>query len=204
MCMTTMKRFRFLPIIFVLFASACQLLQQKKSTVVPPQTPIVSEKRPVYHPARTLKQDLLHTVLDVRFNWQTKEVYGKATLTLKPYFYATKMVELDAKGMILKEVSLVDSLGNKKKLNYKYNDKVLAIQLDREYKRTETYKIFIDYTAQPEKLLEKKLIAEEKEKGLFFVHADGNNPHKPQQIWSQGESESSSCWFPTIEATAEK
>ncbi len=204
MCMIKLTRFWLLPFTLAVFASACQLLQQKKSTVVPPQTPIVSEKRPVYHAARTLKQDLVHTVLDLRFNWQSKEVYGKATLTLKPYFYATKTLELDAKGMIIKEVSLLDSLGNKKKLTYKYNDKTIAIQLDKEYKRTESYKIFIDYTAQPEKLLEKKLIAEDKEKGLFFVYADGNNPHKPKQIWSQGEAESSSCWFPTIEATAEK
>ena len=202
--MTTLFRYRLLPILILMFLSACQLFQQKKTTLVPPQTPIVSQTKAVYHPSRTLKQDLLHTVIDVRFNWATKEVYGKATLTLKPYFYACKSVDLDAKGMIIKEVSLLDSAGNKKKLTYKYNDKVLSIQLDREYKRTEQYKIYVEYTAQPEKLLEKKLITEEKEKGIFFVNADSKNPHKPHQIWSQGEAESSSCWFPTIEASSEK
>jgi len=195
--------YSYLLFLYVLVAS-CGVFQKKKDEPVASQTPLAPQGKQTYHATRTLKQDLLHTVLNVRFNWQSKEVYGKATLTLKPHFYACKNIELDAKGMIIKEVSLVDSLGNKKRLDFKYNDKKIAIQLDKEYKRTEQFKIFVDYTAQPEKLLEKKLISEEKEKGIFFVHAEGNNPNKPQQIWSQGEPESSSCWFPTIEAAAEK
>ena len=34
--------------------------------------------------------------------------------------------------------------------------------------------------------------------GLYFINADKSEPLKPQQIWTQGETESNSVWFPTI------
>ncbi|MEN8128448.1 MAG: hypothetical protein ABFR90_11705, partial [Planctomycetota bacterium] len=32
---------------------------------------------------------------------------------------------------------------------------------------------------------------------LYFIDPDETDPDKPTQIWTQGETESSSCWFPT-------
>ena len=198
-----LRIFSYFLLLSVLVTS-CGVFQKKKDETIVPNTSLNPKAKVVYHASKPMRVDLLHTALDVRFNWLSKEVYGKATLTLKPHFYSIKNVDLDAKGMIIKEVALLDSLGNKKRLEFKYNEKKISIQLDREYKRKEQFKVFVDYTAQPEKLLEKKLITEEKEKGIFFVNAEGNNANKPQQIWSQGEAESSSCWFPTIEAAAQK
>ena len=34
-------------------------------------------------------------------------------------------------------------------------------------------------------------------KGLYFINAQGKDADKPTQIWTQGETESSSCWFPS-------
>ncbi|RZK29256.1 MAG: M1 family peptidase, partial [Hymenobacter sp.] len=36
-------------------------------------------------------------------------------------------------------------------------------------------------------------------KGLYFINPVGKEPGKPRQIWTQGETQSSSCWFPTVD-----
>ena len=46
--------------------------------------------------------ELVHTKLDVRFDYDKSYLYGKEWLTLKPHFYATDSVLLDAKGMEIK------------------------------------------------------------------------------------------------------
>ena len=42
------------------------------------------------------------------------------------------------------------------------------------------------------------------QKGLYFINADGYDKNKPTQIWTQGETEASSCWFPTIDTPNQK
>ncbi len=46
--------------------------------------------------------DLVHTKLDVRFDYSKSYLYGKAWITLKPHFYPTDSLSLDAKGMDIK------------------------------------------------------------------------------------------------------
>jgi aminopeptidase N len=41
-------------------------------------------------------------------------------------------------------------------------------------------------------------------KGLYFINPKGEDKEKPVQIWTQGETESNSVWFPTIEKTNQK
>src|SRR6185437_1639556 len=41
-------------------------------------------------------------------------------------------------------------------------------------------------------------------KGLYFINPDGTEKDKPTQIWTQGETESSSAWFPTIDQPQQK
>lgn len=43
-----------------------------------------------------------------------------------------------------------------------------------------------------------------KPKGLFFINPDGSEKDKPIQIWTQGETENSSAWFPTIDKPGQK
>ncbi|MEM9823215.1 MAG: hypothetical protein AAF985_19195 [Bacteroidota bacterium] len=60
---------------------------------------------PPYAPSYTLDNDLLHTILDLRFDWEKEHVLGKATLTLKPWFYPVDQVTLDAKGFDFHRIS---------------------------------------------------------------------------------------------------
>ena len=40
--------------------------------------------------------------------------------------------------------------------------------------------------------------------GMYFINADGKNPTKPTQMWTQGEPQSNCHWFPTLDAPNQK
>ena len=136
------------------------------------------------------------------FDYGKRYLYGKEWITLKPHFYETDSLTLDAKGMDFKEIAIME--GKKKiPLKYTYDTEQLFITLNRKYKSTEKYTIFIDYTAKPDELKAKGSEAITDAKGLYFINPDGKDD-KPIQIWTQGETEASSAWFPTIDKPNQK
>ena len=153
----------------------------------------------VYRAERDKIHDLIHTKLKVDFNFANKTMNGEAWITAKPHFYSTDKITLDAKAMIIKEVIMNNSM-----LEYNYDDYQLEITLPKEYKKEEEFTLYIKYIARPEKVKQKGSAAITDAKGLYFINADGSNPDKPTQIWTQGETEASSCWFPTIDAPNQK
>lgn len=163
----------------------------------------------IYRGSEKRVNDLINTRLEVSFDWAKAWMYGKATLTFKPYFYPTSTLTLDAKGLTIKEVALV--AGNvKTPLKYTYNtDSIIdtmqmVITLPREFKRTEEYTIYIDYIAKPNDLPVGGSAAITSDKGLYFINNEGKEKDKPQQIWTQGETEATSCWCPTIDKPNER
>src|SRR5687767_5469992 len=60
-----------------------------------------------YRETATRINNLVHTKLEVKPDFSQSYLYGKAWLTLKPHFYPTDSLELDAKGMEFKKVALV-------------------------------------------------------------------------------------------------
>jgi len=148
--------------------------------------------------------DLIHTKLDVRFDYKKCYLYGKEWVTLKPHFYPTDTLRLDAKGMDIHNLSIVEN-GKNYPLKYTYDDSLsLAIHLDRVYHNNESYTIYIDYTSKPNELKEHGSAAINDAKGLYFINPDGKDKDKPIQVWTQGETESSSAWFPTIDKPEQK
>src|SRR6476646_4102094 len=87
----------------------------------------------VYRATYPRINDLVHTKLDVRFDYKKRYLYGKEWVTLKPHFYPTDTLRLDAKGMDIKNISVVKN-GKNIPLKYKYEDSLsLAINLDKMY-----------------------------------------------------------------------
>jgi aminopeptidase N len=158
---------------------------------------------PIYRASATRLNDISHTKLEVSFDWNKRYMFGKATLTVKPYFYPTSTLKLDARGMEIKLVALVTPT-EKKELPYTYADDVLNINLDKEYSKTDEYTIFIDYVAKPYELKKGGSAAITDDRGLYFINADGKDKDKPQQIWTQGETQSNSTWMPTIDRPNER
>lgn len=147
--------------------------------------------------------DLVHTKLEVRFDYEKSQMPGKAWLTLKPHFYATDSLSLDAKAMDIHSVAIVKN-GKNSPLKYNYDGLILDIQLDKKYKNTEEYTVFIDYTAKPEEVKAKGSAAITDAKGLYFINPQGKDKSKPIEIWTQGETESNSVWMPTIDKPNQK
>lgn len=146
----------------------------------------------VYRVTATKVNDLVHTKLDVSFDYAKRYLYGKAWITLKPHFYTTDSLTLDAQGMDIKTVALVGAKGNTP-LKYTYNDNKLYINLNKKYTNAEKYTVYIAYTAKPDELKVKGSAAITDAKGLYFINPDGSDKNKPTQIWTQGETESSSA-----------
>ena len=161
------------------------------------------ENLAIYRVTPTKVNDLVHTKLDVSFDYAKRYLNGKEWVTLKPHFYPTDSLTLDAQGMDIKTVALVGTKGNTP-LKYVYNDNKLFITLNKKYTNAEKYTIYIAYTAKPDELKVKGSAAITDAKGLYFINPDGTDKDKPTQIWTQGETESSSAWFPTIDKPDQK
>lgn len=152
-----------------------------------------------YRATETLLHDLIHTRLEVRFDWEKQHLLGSATLELSPHFYPQSVLMLDAKGFDIHAVELLKGEAELP-LEYTYDGEQLAIALDREYTRDENYFIAIDYTAKPNERVLGGSAAITSDKGLYFINPLGTMPDKPRQIWTQGETEANSAWFPTIDS----
>ena len=81
---------------------------------------------------------------------------------------------------------------------------ILAIHLNRTYRKQEMYTVFIDYTSKPNDLKVQGSAAITDAKGLYFINPLGEEMDKPTQIWTQGETEANSVWFPTIDKPNQK
>ncbi|NCI51505.1 M1 family peptidase [Sediminibacterium roseum] len=147
--------------------------------------------------------DLVHTKLELRFDYSKAWAIGKAWITLHPHFYPTDSLRLDAKGMTINSVSLV-SKGKNIRLKFAYDAMNLRISLDKTYKGGENYTVFIDYIAKPNEYKAVHPSLMPGEKGLYFINNNNAIKNKPVQIWSQGETEANSYWFPTIDKPNQK
>lgn len=154
-----------------------------------------------YRGSVTRSFDLIHTKLEIKPDWQNQHVYGKATLTLKPYFYPTDSLVLNAKGLDVKSIKLS---GTAEALSFTNDSLLLHIRLPKVYTPQNQLELVIDYTAKPNERKSGGSAAITDDKGLYFINPTGKDPNKPTQLWSQGETESNSCWFPTIDAPNER
>jgi aminopeptidase N len=156
-----------------------------------------------YRESSPIINNLVHTKLDARFDYDKSYMYGKVWITLKPHFYATDSLTLDAKGMEIKSIAVVKGTATTP-LKYEYDGMVLHIKLDKTYKGGELYTVYIDYTAKPDELEVKGSAAITDAKGLYFINPKGEEKDKPTQIWTQGETEATSVWVPTIDKPNQK
>ena len=165
-------------------------------------TPDTSWKT-LYRESAPRINDLVHTKLDVKFDYSKSYMNGKAWITLAPHFYATDSLTLDAKGMDLHKVAIVKG-GSTQPLKYQYDGWQININLDKTYKGGEQYTIYIEYTAKPDEVKVQGSAAITDAKGLYFINPKGEEKDKPTQIWTQGETEATSVWCPTIDKPDQK
>ena len=185
--------------------SACSGVNHTQSTAgtkiinLDTLTIVPKSKDAVYLGSVKHEVDIIHTRLELKPDWENCQLYGKATLVMKPYFYATSIVKIDAVGFDINYVFLINK-GVKSKIEFGYNDKQLIIKLPKSYTRNDSIQLFVDYVAKPNTLASSGKISSSDDKGLFFINPNHSNPYLPTQLYSQSETQSASCWFPTIDA----
>lgn len=186
----------------VLCIWSCKTTEKKPANVLLDTLFIQPDVR-VYHPSAERINDLLHLELSVRPDWKTRTLKGTAQYTVKPWFYPTDSLTLDAKGMQIDSVWIKDSTGFQL-LKWSYNNYQLYIRLPRLYRPTESYQVIIRYIAQPNLLRVNCPNINPESKGLYFISPDKFRPSLPIQLWTQGEATENSCWFPTIDHPNER
>ncbi len=201
--LNTMKKSIFI-IIPVIFLWSCISKPPVSAIKNQEKKESITGKRNNYRAAYTRSFSLQHTKLNVAFNWKKKELLGEAEIKLRPYFYFTDSVFLNARGMELKEVSLLSGKDKHIPLKFDYDSSLIKIKLDRTYSKNESLTLYINYISRPENLPKGGSRAIQKDKGLYFIDADSLDTDTPTQLWTQGETESNSAWFPTIEDPQQK
>jgi aminopeptidase N len=155
---------------------------------------------PPYRPARQRNWDLLHTTLDLSFDWEKQNVIGSATLKLTPLFYPQQVLSLDADHFSVKSVSLFGQPYD----DYTTDTDKIAIRLPRPYKRDEEVTVTIQYSAHPKPSNTNPDAAITNDQGMFFIDPLDTTPDLPRQIWTQGETSSNRKWFPTLDQPNER
>lgn len=176
-----LKPLRFVALAFVLAFSSLSPFAQTPA-------PAQAQEAPPYKWPRSHDYDVQHYRIEVSFDWSKQSVMGLTTITLRPVKSDLKEVEIDAGKMTINSVKL--AAGSPLKFRYE-NDQHLFVALDRSYPAGSDIQIAIDYTATPER-------------GLTFIVPNEEDPARPHQIWSQGESEDNHYWFPCYDYPNDK
>jgi aminopeptidase N len=168
-----------------------------------PDAPKNDAWKTIYRATPTKINDLVHTRLEVSFDFSRSWMPGREWITLHPHFYPTDSLNLDAHYMNINEVAVIKD-GKQIPLKYNYDSMNLRITLDRSYKAWENYTIYLDYVAKPNDIKINGGFAVTDAKGLYFINPTGRTKDKPTEIWTQGETECNSGWFPTIDKPNQK
>ena len=156
-----------------------------------------------YQATATRSMDLLHMDLDLSFDWENQQVMGKAKLRLTPYFYPQKIVALDAQDFEFGRVARIHK-GQLETLSYRYDEQEIQIYLPEELTVGDTVELEINYVAFPDRNSGGGSAAISDTKGLYFIDPMDTVPGKPTMLWTQGETQHSSKWFPTIDRPNER
>ncbi len=164
-------------------------VQQDEKTKLPPVNWI-----------RSRSIDIKHLDIALRFDWDREQAIGTTVVEFSPFADDTGHFMLDAALMTIDSVSLAG--GGALKFSYdgkKENDN-LDITLDRKYKSGEDIKVKIDYKTNYVNVADENSPIGNFGGGLRFIKPTADNPNKPRQIWSQGESEFNRYWFPSYDS----
>ncbi|MGI8469088.1 MAG: M1 family aminopeptidase [Pyrinomonadaceae bacterium] len=172
---------------FASFAAQAQMPNPGRVKQLPPANYI-----------RSRNVDIKHVAIDLRFDWDKEQAYGSTVVTLAP-FKDTDHFTLDAAQM---QISAVTLNGKPLKFNYAGGDKDdnLEIMLDRVYKAGEDIAVKIDYRTSYVNKADADTAIGNFGRGIRFIKPTVDNPSKPRQIWSQGETEFNRYWFPSYDS----
>jgi aminopeptidase N len=126
--------------------------------------------------------DIRHIRIALSIDPAQRLIEGEATITLRPFLDKLDTLLFDASELNVSEVT-----SGGRALEFESFPDKLIVHPNKALRRGASIKLKISYSARPRR-------------GLFFVAPDEAYPHKPSQVWSQGEAEDNRAWFPCIDA----
>jgi aminopeptidase N len=142
------------------------------------------------HYTRSHDYDLIHQRIDVsNFDWDSTSFDGRVTTTLVARRSGLDSVVVDAGSKLL--LKSVTALRGGSLRTSRHGD-TLVVFFPRALGYGDTARFAIAYHG-----------VVTNGQGLTFITAEGR-PHRPQQIWSQGEDHDNHYWFPTYDFPNDK
>ena len=130
--------------------------------------------------ARSRDYDLEHSKIVLKFDVQQKKVIGDVTHSLS-LLKNTNRLWFDSVGLTIQSVLL-----NKSAAKFETKDDKLIVPLAAATKPGDKFEVEIKYEGKTSK-------------GAYFILPDTDYPDRPQQIWTQGESEDTRYYLPTYD-----
>jgi aminopeptidase N len=134
--------------------------------------------------------DTRHIALNLHFDWAREQMIGTATISFAPLVKDLQAVEFDAANMTFASVKLAG--GSELKYEVEAEKQRLRIVLDRSYQPSESLTLIVAYRTNGPVPKLVGLVGG----GLKFIKPTTEDPTRPKQIWSQGETEYNHYWFP--------
>ncbi len=131
--------------------------------------------------ARSRDYDLEHSKVALRFDTDQKKVTGDVTHTLTLLRDNLETIAFDSVGLQIESVRI-----NRSEVKFSTTDTKLIVTLPKGAKIGTKYDVEIKYHGTPTK-------------GLYFILPNKDYPHRPVQIWTQGESEDTRYYLPTYD-----
>jgi aminopeptidase N len=159
-----------------------------------PQSQTPQQAQPKLPPRQYIPNrnyDTQHIKLDLRFDWEREQALGTATITFMPLTTNLQSVEFDAANMTISSVKLAS--GTPLKFEADAPKEKLRITMDRTYQPTDVLTIVIAYNTNG---VSTDTGIGGFGRGLTFIKPRPDDPSRPKQIWSQGETEYNHYWFP--------
>ena len=139
---------------------------------------------------RSHDYDLVHQRIELRdISWDSTSLNGRVLTTLAARRTSLDSVVLDAAaGLSIRRAT--DAAG--RTLRTSHVGDTLVVHFGKPLRFGDTTRFALDYHAHIDN-----------GHGLTFIYADGR-PHRPQQLWSMGETTGNSAWFPTYDFPNDK
>ncbi|NUN66119.1 M1 family metallopeptidase [Pseudanabaena biceps] len=146
--------------------------------------------KPHYNPDRPGQVE--HIALDLTLDIPKQTINGDCKIRLRPVRDGVTDLTLDAVALRIDSVRVSDRIEAKPNLaknncKFDYDGEFLKVYLNKPTQAGVPIEIAIAYAA------------EQPQRGIYFVQPTEHQPHKPTQVWTQGEDEDSRYWFPCFD-----
>ena len=130
--------------------------------------------------------NIRHLALELAVDPSKRSVAGTVTLRATVIAAGTRTIELDAVELTIDHITVDGAAAA-----FRHDGKKLRVELPAPTRAGAELVIAVAYRGSPRR-------------GLYFIAPDEAYPHKPVQVWSQGQDEDSRYWFPCFDAPHEK